>query len=486
MSLQSNASAPQYGSSHSQNGGSHQRSGSVHTPATASNTAFQPPAPPSKVEPTPPFWQPQNQISGNFASSSQQMPYQPWQQQNLSTALQPRHNSAPSIPNVAHFNIPLDYNNNIDDSPASETGYLSKEADELEAAYYGAECPYARCQEEIDPTLSLGEVVYRPALPTRRPLPATAALAELDAIAPRVEKPTDLESISEYFINSKVESNMLDVRQTDQWETVKNDLIFRSFSAVPVSCITPDKMQAKWRDRPDPNWTERVESPTPEPEPAKPSNIKQEPDALSDLEKVLESSSSSFGNQNTNSTDRPRALGGVARDQTQEDVLASLGVTGSPKMVYQTPGPAYSRNNSISSNQGGRRGSLSYPPPPPPPPPGYPPNGQHRRPSRGEWSHIDRAGSTALHSHNRRSASTSSNHTAAGSDFGSESGRIRPGPAMNGTSGLEDPDRTPRAALQSENRKRAFEDGDEDGMAGGSGSENGTPRPSHKAARMSR
>ena len=37
---------------------------------------------------------------------------------------------------------------------------------------------------------------------------------------------------------------------------------------------------------------------------------------------------------------RPKALPAI-RDSAQEDVLAALGVSGSPKMVYQTPGPAF-------------------------------------------------------------------------------------------------------------------------------------------------
>ena len=98
----------------------------------------------------------------------------------------------------------------------------------------------------------------------------------------------------------------------------------------------------------------------------------------------------------------------------------------------------------------------------------------------------DRAGSTGLRSYDRRSASVSSNHTAAGSDFGSENEQIITERPVNGRSGKEDPDRTPVAPLRTESRKRAFEDGDEGGAPGDSGSENSTPRPGRKAARISK
>ena len=482
-SLQSNSSS-QYGSVPSQtNGTVYHPNGSMPPP----NTAFSPPAPSQQPGPMPPPWQQQNP-NNNFPTLSSQQTHVPLQQPTNFQNAQSRHNSAPSLSGTGHFDAPL---NDNDESLSSDLNFFSEEADNLETPYHGAECPYARSQDEIDPDLSLGEIVYRPALPTLRPLSATAREAELEAIAPRIPQPTDHESISEYFINSRRESNLLDVRQTDRWDGVRNDPVFRAFPAVSTAFISPAQMRANWRDRPDPNWAERVESPTPEPEPALPSTTSQESDVLNNLEQALDNSSNSLDNPNTSAIDRPRALGGVVRDQAQEDILASLGVTGPPKTVYQTPGPAYSRNNSISGHQNGPRGSIAHPPPRPPPPPGRPPNGRHRSQSREEWSSKDWSAKdwadlTALHSRNRRSVSVSSDHTAAGSDFSSENVQIITELAVNGRSGAEDPDRTPRAPLRAENRKRTFEGGDEDGAAGDSGSENSTPRPGRKAARTSK
>jgi len=59
------------------------------------------------------------------------------------------------------------------------------------------------------------------------------------------------------------------------------------------------------------------------------------------------------------------------KDEAQEDILAMLGVSGAPKPVFQTPGPAYTappegyRANSHTPVPG----AFPFPPPPPPPPP---------------------------------------------------------------------------------------------------------------------
>ena len=72
------------------------------------------------------------------------------------------------------------------------------------------------------------------------------------------------------------------------------------------------------------------------------------------------SRASSVSSQRSGVITRPRPLPPL-RDSAQESVLAQLGVTGSPKLVYETPGPAFgppassthsSRHNSMSSNGG--------------------------------------------------------------------------------------------------------------------------------------
>ncbi|SMQ53944.1 unnamed protein product [Zymoseptoria tritici ST99CH_1A5] len=141
------------------------------------------------------------------------------------------------------------------------------------------------------------------------------------------------------------------------------------------------------------------------------------------------------------SVSHSRALPKV-RDQAQEDILASLGVEGSPSQVYETPGPAFgpppttaekekerhSRANSIGSGQVGSVKSGSGHAPPfaiPPPPPGRPPFqsqsqyfNQQRRASRDPWAGNGHNSSQNGNRPTSRPTSASSHRTAAGSDFG--------------------------------------------------------------------
>lgn len=137
---------------------------------------------------------------------------------------------------------------------------------------------------------------------------------------------------------------------------------------------------------------------------------------------------------------RPKALPPI-RDRNQEDLLASLGVTGSPKLVYQTPGPAIAppransaapdpRNNPMYNYYGGL-----YAPPPPPM--------NQRSPSYDPWR---------AHEHSRsngydyeRPNSVASQHTLPGSDFNPEDKETTPRPSFN----------------RMDSRKRAYDDEDE-------------------------
>jgi len=59
------------------------------------------------------------------------------------------------------------------------------------------------------------------------------------------------------------------------------------------------------------------------------------------------------------------------KDEAQEDILAMLGVSGAPKPVFQTPGPAYTAppEGYRANSQTPVPGAFIIPPPPPPPPP---------------------------------------------------------------------------------------------------------------------
>ena len=383
----------------------------------------------------------------------------------------------------------------------------------------------------VDPDFSLGLIIWHPAVEKKRPLPATFREAELEDLAQAKPPKDEEESISKYFVNSRKHEVELSIRQTDDWEEVKNDLIFVEF---PETCeVVPLLTIIENRVRPDPS-REKEKSPFGEPVQAG-SNV-QQPQTLqpvSDTKAVAESqddnnADDTDGDQAMDMSDdedeeepvklapvperqlkdipefvqvprvqptRPqqlqrkttnvldsleKALGPNAyirgnkpsrpppsvrysrsrspekmnrsrqgshqpkakptahpRDAAQESVLAALGVEGSPKMVYPTPPPAlcppaspdryvlelmntkrlklmHCRNGARSPDKFGQSAfhthplSLPYGPnfPPPPPPRDI------RSPSFDPWKAHD-----AFHGIHRRSPSTTSQHTAAGSDF---------------------------------------------------------------------
>jgi hypothetical protein len=125
---------------------------------------------------------------------------------------------------------------------------------------------------------------------------------------------------------------MLDVRQTEAWQHVRSDPIFREFPAVAEDHISPEHMAAMYRDRPDPTWTVCHSSPSPEPEPQprrrRSANASDEQDMLGSLEHALERQTNG-----SESIDRPNSMA-TGTDQAQEEALARLGfVTGAPKPV---------------------------------------------------------------------------------------------------------------------------------------------------------
>lgn len=364
-----------------------------------------------------------------------------------------RHNSAP-FPNSGPL---LDGNGDL--MPPTDDVMLTGE--ELEHEFDG-ECYYSRHPEEINPELSLGLIEWKPPLPTKRALPATFGEAELEALAPR-PSPRDGESISEYFVGPKRDEAFLSVRQTEAWHSIKDSLIFREFAAVCSEVITLAEMLGKYRCRYDPKWADAdsvsARSATPdlsrEPTPADPADERWQMEMderqasfraitdrseppngiLDDLEKALRPTSRGsmhhHRHSRTNSVTsqnltRPKPLPPV-RDQSQEDILAALGVTGSPKMVYQTPGPAFgppppskSRNNSVGKIPG-----LNIPPPS-----AYP--GRQQSPSHDSFA-----------PNGHRPGSAHSYRTANGSDLDAEpDDQVTPKPKV------------PR----NDNRKRSYAD----------------------------
>lgn len=331
--------------------------------------------------------------------------------------------------------------------------------EDLDDDDFSGECYFASHPDEIDEDFSLGWISWKAALPTKRALPSTWAEAELEALAPRKPLPTDDESISDYFIKAKRHEALLSIRQTEYWAELKDDALFKELPAVCSEIMPMPQLLSKYRNRPDPTWSARPFTPTPEPElktnsdavggaadngvqdrAARRNSVtsaEDETDVLGNLEQALQQNGESHSRRHSRASSvasissqkitRPTPLMPV-RDQAQEDILASLGVTGSPKMVYQTPGPAmgapakqrqdsisrHDRNSSIASTH-----STAHAPPPPPPPPGHPPYQYNSRRSTGQDYNGDRRGSNASH------------YTATGSDFDGDQDEATPRPKLH-------------------------------------------------------
>ena len=392
---------------------------------------------------------------------------------------QPRHNSAPfPMANPG----PSTASDNIEDQQPTTAGA----GEDLEDEFWSP-CYFDKHPDEIEHHLSLGMIESFPAQRVYCALPSTFARAEIQDIAPSPVDLTDGESPSKFFKNSTKDTSLLNVRKTIDWERVGQELIYHQFCAgtelITKGTLSIEEMIAKYRDRRDGTFKVLSPSPSPSPEPetvpphanAESSMMdaesdveddvhikieKEESDVLGQLPSVLQrdisaparrhSRTGSIVSNASQNISRPEPLLPI-HNKEQEAKLAALGVTGTAKLVYQTPGPALgaapepeTRNGHISTggsnlptqpvrqesntvHQANRDGAhprmTSSAPSPdprdvsydqsraPPPPPGRPPNNQYR--DRRDNGHLP---STA----NSRRTSSSSQHTAVGSDFSQE------------------------------------------------------------------
>ena len=352
------------------------------------------------------------------------------------------------------------------------------------------------------PELSLGLITWHPAIPTSKPLPSV--FDEADPKWTESAKATEdahISVTSEFFPDDMSVDIRLSVRDTDEWQKVKDDLIFVEFgktaATVPLLTVIAN------RDRPDP-VTEQLEPviqhsasipavthPLPvqqsiagaeddqsdgdqamdmsddEDEPVKPAvqptiqplahplprpitqsaPVAKQVTILDSLELALgpksprkndrqpsrssmrQSRSRSPEKRSRQGSQQPKAKPApLPKDSAQENILAALGVEGSPKMVYPTPPPAlglpvppgnrYAQQTQLEDILDLTHHSQRITPPggfaptnqrfaygpqfPPPPPPR-----ESRSPSFDPWRAHDPASPK----------STTSQHTAAGSDF---------------------------------------------------------------------
>lgn len=180
---------------------------------------------------------------------------------------------------------------------------------------------WPKSNEPVDPNLSLGVIIWHPAKQMTRALPATFEEAEEHSLKPTPEKLGNGESVSIYFTTENSHEAFLDVRQTDEWDYIKDDPIFVVFTDAEMQHnLVPVEDCIAQRDRPDESAAELTRNEDAEMREADWS-------VMDNLEQAL--SGDSGNSKHTTHASEPAP----PKAQTQEDILAALGVTGQPKPV---------------------------------------------------------------------------------------------------------------------------------------------------------
>jgi hypothetical protein len=175
---------------------------------------------------------------------------------------------------------------------------------------------WPKANEPVDPNFSLGVIIWRPAKQVTRALPSDFATAEEQALKPPAEKLGNGESVSIYFTPENSHEAFLDVRQTDEWYKIRKDPVFVVFTDEDMSQnLIPIEDCIALRDRPDES-VEEVEQ------------DEEMNDATWNVMDGLEQALSGNAEEAKPPISKEQE---DHRDQTQEDILAKLGVTGGPK-----------------------------------------------------------------------------------------------------------------------------------------------------------
>lgn len=239
------------------------------------------------------------------------------------------HNATP-IPATAHLDSapPASSNSRTSvslDNATDQKFELYLAWDDWDFDFDGAIWP--KSNEPVDPNLSLGVIIWHPAKQVTRALPATFEEAEDQSHKPTPERLGNGESVSIYFTAENSHEAFLDVRQTDDWEYVKDDPAFVIFTSEEMqSNLIPIEDCIAQRDRLDEpvEWDSGTED----------AEMREADWSVMDnLEQAL--SASGEEPKSAVQTHEPQ----TARAQTQEDILASLGVTGLAKPVSEEPMP---------------------------------------------------------------------------------------------------------------------------------------------------
>lgn len=366
----------------------------------------------------------------------------------------------------------------VTEASSSERPQLFLAWDDWDFDFDGAIWP--KSNEPVDPTLSLGVIIWHPAKQMTRALPSTFAEAEEQSLEPPPDKLDNGESVSMYFMAENSHEAFLNVRQTDDWDSIRDDPVFVVFTDAEMqhNLVSLEDCIAQ-RDRPDEFSASSRQD-----------DDQEMHDATWDIMENLEQALSSGAESSKTQPGKPDAL--VPSALTQEDILAKLGVTGAPKplssqqpslavqpkpadrppvylpekpLAAPQPVPSHSlpaplRAHSYGGFQNSSRGPVSQrpygsmsssatsrPPPPPPPPPPEPSRyDPWNAPQRTEHGLDSSRASPAL--------SEGSNRTMVGSDFDSEK-----------RSNEQDAPHIPslERSDSSFSRKRSYEDADHGG-----------------------
>lgn len=201
---------------------------------------------------------------------------------------------------------------------------LCLDHDDWDFDFEGAIWP--KSNEPVDPALSLGVIIWHPAKQVTRALPSTFDEAEEQALKPTPDKLENGESVSMYFTHANSHEAFLDVRQTDEWESIQDDPIFVVFTdhEMRTNLVSLEDCIGQ-RDRPDEWFME-----------SRRDHDEEMPDAnwsvMDNLEQVL---SATNGTATRFQPVQPKTDSPPA--PSQEDILAKLGVTGAPKPHSNEP-----------------------------------------------------------------------------------------------------------------------------------------------------
>lgn len=267
------------------------------------------------------------------------------------------------------------------------------------------------------------------------------------------------ESVSRFFTGANSHAAYLSIRQTDHHKIIEDDPIFVYFTEqldADWELVSMESaLQSNARSEKDRLDHEQVQK---EQAGEKMEDVQQDEEQgevkeeqgssiMDTLESALSASNGPSPNfapkvEDEEST-RPGPMKVFPVDNSQEDILAALGVTGAPKPVYPTPGPAYAPPDEEleferpqppqpvrvdgpahpadrRSPQKEERRPSYHPPPPPPAPAEYEHYVEPERtmsPSYNVWRDDQRMPTNGHHSPAR---SDKSNHTIVGSDFGQD------------------------------------------------------------------